>query len=110
MQSFYYFCVEFLIILKTTVIIHTTTKMVKISKEAALAYHEAGRPGKIEESPPRLIVRKQTFRWHIRRASPTPVWKFSRTPTMPINIPTRAIWWLLSQTVQQYWVWAILVP
>ena len=51
MQSFYYFCVEFLIILKTTVIIHTTTKMVKISKEAALAYHEAGRPGKIEVKP-----------------------------------------------------------
>ena len=102
MQSFYYFCVEFLIILKTTVIIHTTTKMVKISKEAALAYHEAGRPGKIEVKPTKAY-RTQT---DLSLAySPGVAY-----PSMPINIPTRAIWWLLSQTVQQYWVWAILVP
>ena len=34
--------------------------MVKISKEAALIYHESGRPGKIEVKPTRLIVHKQT--------------------------------------------------
>ena len=69
--------------------------MVKISKEAALAYHEAGRPGKIEVKP---------------LASPTPVWKSSRTPTMRISIQTRATSWLSSPTVRQYWVWVILVP
>lgn len=34
--------------------------MVKVTKEAALAYHENGRPGKIEVKPTKPTTHKQT--------------------------------------------------
>ena len=42
--------------------------MVKVTKEAALEYHNNGRPGKIEVTPTNLIVHRQTLVWHIRLA------------------------------------------
>ena len=55
--------------------------MVKISKEAALEYHESGRPGKIEVKPTKAY-RTQT---DLSLAySP---------PTMLTSTPTKVIWW-----------------
>ena len=57
--------------------------MVKISKEAALEYHESGRPGKIEVKPTKAY----------------------RTQT-----DLKAIWWQSSLMVQQCSDWATSVP
>ena len=53
--------------------------MVKITEEAALAYHANGRPGKIEVKPTKPY-----------RTSPIRAFRYRKILMMSINIQTRA--------------------
>ena len=73
--------------------------MVKISKEAALEYHESGRPGKIEVKPTKAY-RTQT---DLSLA-------YSPGVAYPCLELIKAIWWQSSLMVQQCSDWATSVP
>lgn len=66
--------------------------MVKITKEAALHYHEMGKPGKIEIVPTNLIVLKLTFHWLIHLVWLNLVLKYKRIRTMLTATRTRVTW------------------
>lgn len=76
--------------------------MVKISKEAALAYHENNRPGKIEVKPTKPYHTQTDLSLAYSPGVAYPCLEIQQTPTLYISIPTRATWWLLSVTVQPY--------
>ncbi len=63
--------------------------MVKITKEAALAYHEGMRPGKIEVKPTKAYSTQTDLSLAYSPGVASRVWKYSRIPTMLTNIPTK---------------------
>ena len=77
--------------------------MVKISKEAALEYHESGRPGKIEVKPTKAYRTQTDLSLAYSPGVAYPCLEIQETPTMLTSTLTRAIWWLSSLTVQPYW-------
>ena len=73
--------------------------MVKVTKEAALAYHENGRPGKIEVKPTKPYHTQTDLSLAYSPGVAFPVLKSRPTPMMSTNIPTKAILLLLSAMV-----------
>ena len=84
--------------------------MVKITKEAALSYHETGRPGKIEVKPTKPYHTQTDLSLAYSPAWHSHVLRSSRTQTMHTSILTRVTWLLLSVMVQQCSDLAISVP
>ena len=76
--------------------------MVKITKEAALAYHLNGRPGKIEVKPTKPYHTQTDLSLAYSPGVAFLVWRFSRTQTTFTSTPTRATSWLSSATVLPY--------
>lgn len=64
--------------------------MVKISKEAALAYHENNRPGKIEVKPTKPYHTQTDLSLAYSPGVAIHVWKSSKTQTQSISTQTKA--------------------
>lgn len=83
--------------------------MVKITKEAALSYHETGRPGKIEVKPTKPYHTQTDLSLAYSPGVAFPCLEIQQNP-MHTSILTRVTWLLLSVMVQQCSDLAISVP
>lgn len=81
--------------------------MVKITKEAALAYHHNGRPGKIEVKPTKPYRTQTDLSLAYSPGVAFPCLEIQKIPTMSTNIPIKAIWWLSFRMALQCSAWAI---
>lgn len=84
--------------------------MVKITKEAALSYHETGRPGKIEVKPTKPYHTQTDLSLAYSPGVAFPCLEIQQNQTMHTSILTRVTWLLLSVMVQQCSDLAISVP
>ena len=84
--------------------------MVKITKEAALSYHETGRPGKIEVKPTKPYHTQTDLSLAYSPGVAFPCPEIQQTQTMLTSLLTRVTWLLLSVMVQQCSDLAISVP
>ena len=83
--------------------------MVKITKEAALHYHEMGKPGKIEVVPTKPYRTQTDLSLAYSPGVAEPCLEIQRIRTTLTVIRTRVTWLRSSQMVQPYWGWATLV-
>lgn len=66
--------------------------MVKITKEAALHYHEMGKPGKIEVVPTKPYRTQTDLSLAYSPGVAEPCLEIQKTRTMPIVTPIRETW------------------